>query len=138
MYIYVIAEAIVSVVAGIVLAVCTKKAENVTYTKLDKAGRITNILLILVYLCLSPLYLFLGSLARTHYKGFLGVIGWIVAIISASAALPCGIGLGLSVLLRKKGKSKKSFAVQFAGLGGIALTLILFFIFYGNLLAPLN
>ena len=138
MFLYTVIEAIVGVVAGIVLAACTKKAEDATYTKLDKAGLITNILLMLVYLCLSPLFLFLGSLARTHYDGFLGVIGWIVAILSASAVLPCGVGLGLSVMLRKKGKSKQSFAVQFAGLGGMALSFILFVIFYGNLLAPLN
>jgi hypothetical protein len=56
----------------------------------------------------------------------------------ASAALFCGIGLGLSVAFRKGGKSKLSFAVQFAGIGGICLTLILFFLFYGNLLRPLN
>ena len=56
----------------------------------------------------------------------------------ASAALFCGIGLGLSVAFRKKGKSKLSFAVQFAGVGGIGLTVILFFLFYGNLLRPLN
>lgn len=138
MYLYTIIEAIVGVVAGIVLAVCTKKAEGVTYSKLDKAGRITNIILIPTYLCLSPLYLFLGMIASPRYDGFLGILGWIVAVISASAALPCGIGLGLSVLLRKKGKSKQSFAVQFAGMAGIALTLILFFVFYRNLLRPLN
>jgi len=38
----------------------------------------------------------------------------------------------------KKGNSKLSFAVQFAGIGGIGLTVILFFLFYGNLLRPLN
>ena len=67
-----------------------------------------------------------------------GILGWIVSIIMASAALFCGIGLGLSAAFRKKGKSKLSFAVQFAGVGGIGLTGILFFLFYGNLLRPLN
>ena len=28
--------------------------------------------------------------------------------------------------------------VQFAGIGGIALTFLLFFLFYGNLLKPIN
>ena len=82
--------------------------------------------------------LFLGMIANPQYDGFLGVLGWIVAIVMASAALFCGIGLGLSVAFRKRGKSKLSFAVQFAGLGGIGLTLLLFFVFYGNLLKPLN
>ena len=138
MFLYTTIEAIVAVIVGILIAVCTKKADGVVYEKLDKAGRITNILLIPVYLCLSPLYLFLGMIANPRYEGFLGVLGWIVSIIMASAALFCGIGLGLSVAFRKQGKSKLSFAVQFAGFAGIGLTLLLFFVFYGNLLSPLN
>lgn len=138
MYLYTTIEAWVAVIAGILLAVCTKKADGVEYGKLDKAGRVTNILLIPVYVCLLPLCLFLGMIANPQYDGFLGVLGWIVAIVMASAALFCGIGLGLSVAFRKRGKSKLSFAVQFAGLGGIGLTVLLFFVFYGNLLKPLN
>lgn len=138
MYLYTVIEAVIAVIAGILIAVCTKRAEDVTYGKLDKAGRVTNILLAVVYVCISPFYLFLGMIANPRYDGFLGILGWIVAIVMASAALFCGIGLGLSVAFRKKGKSKQSFAVQFAGVGGIALTLILFFIFYGNLLRPIN
>ena len=138
MFLYTTIEAIVAVVAGILIAMCTKRADGVRYDRLDKAGLITNILLIPVYLCLSPLYLFLGMIANPRYEGFLGVLGWIVSVIMASAALFCGVGLGLSVAFRKKGKSKLSFAVQFVGVGGIAITLILFFLFYGNLLRPLN
>ncbi len=138
MFLYTNISAVTAVIAGILLAVCTKKSQDVTYTKLDKAGRITNILLIPVYVCLAPLYLFLGMIASPRYDGFLGILGWIVAIIMGSAALFCGLGLGFSVALRKKGKSKLSFAVQFAGVLGIAINLILFFIFYGNLLRPLN
>ena len=138
LYLYTVIEAVTAVIAGILIAVCTKRAEGVVYGKLDKIGRITNILLIPVYVCISPLYLFIGMIANPRYEGFLGILGWIVAIVMASAALFCGIGLGLSVAFRKKGKRKQSFAVQFAGVGGIALTLILFFIFYGNLLHPIN
>ena len=138
MYLYTLAEALIGVIAGILLAVRTKKADGVIYGKLDKAGRITNILLIPVYVCLSPLYLFLGMIASPRHDGFLGFLGWTAAILMASAALFCGIGLGLSVAFRKQGKSRLSFAVQFAGIGGIGLTLLLFFIFYGNLLRPLN
>ena len=138
MYLYTTIEAWVAVIAGILLAVCTKKADGVEYGKLDKAGRVTNILLIPVYVCLLPFCLFLGMIANPQYDGFLGVLGWVVAIVMASAALFCGIGLGLSVAFRKRGKSKLSIAVQFAGLGGIGLTLLLFFVIYGNLLNPLN
>ena len=138
MYLYTLAEAAIGIIAGILLAVRTKKADGVIYGKLDKAGRITNMLLIPVYVCLSPLYLFLGMIANPRYDGFLGLLGWTVAILMASAALFCGIGLGLSVAFRKQGKSRLSFAVQFAGIGSIGLTLLLFFVFYGNLLRPLN
>ena len=138
MFLYTTVSAAVAVIAGILIAVCTKKAEDVVYTKLDKAGRVTNLLLLVVYVCLAPLYLFLGMIATPRYDGILGILGWTVAIIMGSAALPCGLGLGFSAALRKKGRSKLIFALQFAGIAGIALTLILFFLFYGNLLRPLN
>lgn len=138
MFLYTTIEAIVAIIAGILIAVCTKKADGVTYDKLDKIGRVTNILLLLFYVGFSYVYLFLGMVANPRYDGFLGILGWVVSIIMASAALFCGIGLGLSVAFCKKGKSKLSFAVQFAGVGGIALTFVLFFLFYGNLLRPLN
>lgn len=138
MFLYTTIEAIVAVVAGFLLAACTKKSGDVTYGKLDRIGQITNILLLLFYVGFSYVYLFLGIIANPRYDGFLGILGWVVSVIMASAALFCGIGLGLSVAFRKKGRSKLSFAVQFLGVGGIALTFVLFFLFYGNLLRPLN
>ena len=138
MYLYTVIEAIVGIVAGLCIAVFTKKAEGVTYGKLDKAGWITNILLLLVYICLCPLYLGLGVFSYPNHDGFLGILGWIVSVINASAALFCTIGLGLSIALRKRGKSKLSFAVQFAGLVGIGLTVGMYCLFAGNLLSSLN
>ena len=138
MYFYTVLMAIVGIIAGLCIAIFTKKAEGVTHGKLDKAGRITNVLLLLVYLCLSPLYLFLGAISSPAYDGFLGILGWIVSTISASAALICALGLGISVALRKKGKSNASFAVQFAGLAGIGLTVSMYCLFAGNLLRSLN
>ena len=138
MFLYTVVEAVIAVIAGILIAACTKRTEGVTYGKLDKIGRITNILLLLFYVGFSFFYLFLGMIANPRYDGFLGILGWIVSVIMASAALFCGIGLGLSVAFRKRGRSKLSFAVQFAGVGGIALTAGLFFLFYGNLLRPIN
>ena len=138
MFLYTVIEAIAGLAAYILLAVCTKKADGVVYGKLDKAGRITNILLLPVYVCLSPLYLFFGMISSPRHEGFLGILGWIVSIIIASAALFCGLGLGCSVALRKKGKSKASFAVQFAGLAGIVFTVLSYIAFSGNLLAPIE
>ena len=138
LFLYTAIEAAVAVIAGILIAVCTKKAEGVTYGKLDRIGQVTNVLLLLVYVGFSFVYLFLGMIANPRYDGFLGLLGWIVSVIMASAALFCGIGLGLSVALRKKGRSKLSFVVQFLGAAGIGLTIMLFFLFYGNLLRPIN
>ena len=138
MFLYTVIEAVVGIIAFILLAVCTKKADGVVYGKLDKAGRITNILLIPVYVCLSPLYLFFGMISSPRHDGFLGILGWIVSIIIASAALVCGLGLGFSVALRKKGQSKKSFIVQFAGLAAIGLSVGLYYLLAGNLIRYLN
>ena len=139
MSIYVIAEAIIGVIAGILIAVLTKKSEGVVYNKLDKAGRITNLLLITIYVCLSPLALGLGLFSYPeHDTGILSILGWIVTIINASAMLVCGLGLGFSVALRKKGKSKQSFFIQFAGLISIGITVLFYLIFVGSLISPLN
>lgn len=138
MFLYTTVEAVVGAVAGLLLAVCTKKAEGVRYGKLDQIGRVTNLLLLLFYVGFAYVYLMLGMIADPAYDGFLGILGWIVAIVMASASLFCYVGLGLSVAFRKKGKRKLSFAVQFAGIVGIGLTFALFFLFYGNLLDTLN
>ena len=68
MYLYTVIEAIVAIVAFIVLAVCTKKAKGVVYGRLDKAGRITNILLTIVYVCLCPLCIFLGMISSPAHE----------------------------------------------------------------------
>ena len=138
MCLYTALMAIVDLIVGIILAVRTKKAENVNYNKLDKAGRITNVLLIPVYLFLTIFCMGISMFSTPGYEGFLGILGWIVCVIIASAPLSCGIGLGYSVLLRKKGESKRSFIVQFLGFAGNLLSFALFMLFYGNLLASLN
>lgn len=138
MTIYVLLEAVAGIVAGIMIAKLTKKAEGITYGKLDKIGRITNILLTVLYVITSPLYLLLGILSEPDGEGLLIILGVIVSLIAASAALFCGLGIGASVALRKRGKSGLSFAVQFAGVVAIALTIILYCVFAGSLITSLN
>ena len=138
MYLYTAIATIIGLVAGIILAACTKKAEGVTYGKVDKAGRITNIVLIPVYVVLSLVYIAISLFASPAHDGFLGVLSWLVCIIIAAAPACCGLGLGLSASVRKKGRSKLSFIVQFAGVAACALGIILFLLFYGNLLNSLN
>lgn len=138
MYLYTVIAAGVALIAGILLAVCTKKAEGVVYGKLDKAGRITNIVLIPVYIVLSLVYIAITIFTSPAHDGLLGVLSWLVCFIIAVAPASCGFGLGLSASLRKKGRSKPSFIVQFAGIAGCMMGIILFLVFYGNLLASLN
>ena len=138
MYLYTGITAIVGLIAGILLAACTKKAEGVVYGKRDKVGRIINIVLIPVYVVLSLVYIALTIFTSPAHDGFLGILSWLVCLIIAVAPASCGLGLGLSASLRKKGRSKQSFIAQFAGIAGCALGIILFVVFYGNLLASIN
>ena len=138
MYLYTTITAIIGAVAGILLAACTKKAEGVTYGKLDKAGRITNILMIPVYIVLALIYIAISIFTSPDHKGLLGILSWLVCIIIAIVPASCGLGLGFSASLRKKGRSKLSFAAQFAGVAGCVLGIVLFVVFYGNLLSSLN
>ena len=66
-------------------------------------------------------------------EGILGFLSWVVAFIGASGPARCGVGLGASVALRRKGKSGLSFGAQFAGVIGVAIT-ILFLIIFGDIL----
>ena len=138
MYVYIILCIIAGILSFILLGSLTKKADGLVYNSLDKAGSITNIVLTIAYVLISPLYLFLGLISCPAHGGFLGVIGWIISFLNASTALLCGLGLGLSVAWRKKGKSKLSFAIQFLGLVAIAFTVISYCVFVGNLLQTLN
>ena len=138
MFLYAIIAAIAAVVAGIILAACTKKAEGLVYGKLDKAGRITNVLLIPIYAFTALFCIALSLFSNPAYDGFLGFLGLLVAILVASTPLFCGVSLGISAKLRKKGKSRASFAVQFAGLAGAVISIALYMVCYGNLLKPLN
>lgn len=138
MFVYVVIELIVGLTAGILLAVRSKKKDEVVYNKLDEKGMVINKLLLVIYLLLSPVYLILGMLSYPRLEGFLGVIGWIISIINASTAFFCSLSLGASVYLRKQGKSRLSFAIQFVGLAAIVFTVASYGIFVGNLLQSIN
>ena len=138
MFLYIVLCVIVGILLFVLLAKRTEKADGVVYNTLDKVGRITNVALTIFYVVISPLYLFLGLISYPNHEGFLGVIGWIISILNASTALFCGLGLGLSVAFRKKGKSRLSFAIQFLGVVAIAFTVISYCVFVGNLLQTLN
>ena len=138
MYLLAALAALAGLIAGIFLAVSAKKAEGLVYGKLDKVGLITNLLLIPLYGLLALFSVAISLFTAPGYEGFLGILGWIVCVIIAIPPLVSGLGLGFSVSLRKKGKSKQSFLVQFAGIAAFVLSIILFLTLYGNLLDSLN
>ena len=130
MYIYFILAAILGLVSGIVIALRSKKAEGVVYGALDKVGIVTNILLIPAYAIVSLFCTFIVMLGYfPDGEGILAVVAWILAIIGATGPAFCGLGLGASVALRKKGKSRLSFLAQFAGVAGLAVTILFFVLF---------
>ena len=138
MFLYTILAALFGIAMGLVLSARTKKKKDLRYGRLDRVGAVTNVVLLVLYACAAPFCMFLGFVSEPRLDGFLGLVGRLVVIIIASSSLFSALGLGLSVDLRKKGRSKLSFAVQFAGAAGIALTALLYCVFEGNLLAALN
>ena len=138
MFLYTVLAALIGLAAAIWLAARAKKVKDLTYGSLDKVGRVTNLILLVLYSIFAPFYMFLGMICTPAYDGFLGVLGWIVSIVCASAAPICFLGLGFSVALRKKGKKIPSFLAQFAGIIGICLTVLLYYFCAGNLLSSLN
>ena len=139
MYFYFILVAIVGLVLGIVITARSKKSEGVVYGVLDKVGITTNILLIPTYAIATIFCFYLVMLGYLpDGKGIMAFVAWLLAIIGATGPVLCGLGLGTSVSLRKKGKSKLSFAVQFAGVAGVGITILFFLLFSGNLFGSLN
>lgn len=138
MFLYTTLTAVAAVILAVFISVCAKKNTAIVYSRLDKLGRITNIILLVLYFCFSPMYLFLGMISAPAHDGILGIVGWIVSIFIASTSLFCGVGLGYSVYFRRRGKSKLSFAIQFLGVLGIGLAVLFYILFAGNLLQSLN
>ena len=134
MYYYFILAVVAGIIAGIIITMRSKKEENLVYGTLDKVGMVTNILLIPAYAIAIIFCFFIVMLGYfPEGKGILGVLSWVVAFIGASGPALCGVGLGTSVALRRKGKSGLSFWVQFVGVIGVAVT-ILFLIIFGDIL----
>ena len=114
MFYYYTFAAIAGLVAGIVISARSKKTEGVTYGTLDKVGIATNILLIPIYIIIATFCLFIVMLGMNpDGEGFLWFVSLIVSAIGSTGPAFCGLGLGASVALRRKGKSKQSFFCNF-------------------------
>ena len=139
MFLYFAFAAVAGLVAGIVIAARSKKAEGVEYGILDKVGVVTNLLLIPAYSIMTLFFLALSMLGMNPESGgFMGVISFIVSFLCASVPALCGLGLGASVAWRRKGKRALGFWAQFAGVAGYALVLLIFVTIGDFVFASLN
>lgn len=115
------------VAVGIFIAVRARKDGKSVPTTLDRISLITNVVLIPVYAIFSVLMLFMAAITDTTYgasslQEFFAVI---FSLVIAAAPIYCGIALGMSVSLRRKGRRLAGFLVQFAGFGGFILVLLI-------------
>ena len=139
MYLYFAFAAIAGLVAGIIIAARSKKTVGVVYGTLDKVGVATNILLIPIYAIVTAFLFFLAMLGMNpESEGFMGIISWIMSIICNSSPVLSGLGLGASVAWRKQGKSARSFLVQFAGIAGYIVVMLIFILLGDFVFASLN
>ena len=118
---------IAGVAIGILIAVRARKIEAAVPTALDRVSLVTNIILIPVYLILSILMMFMALITGTSYgaSSVQNIFAEVFSFVIAAAPIYCGIALGLSVSLRRKGRSLAGFLVQFAGFGGILVLVLI-------------
>lgn len=111
---------------ALVIALLIKRKDGVIYTALDKRGKDMNIILSIIYIPMSFMAIFTmfffddPSVKGLSYSILTTAvsIGFLTPIISI-------IGIFLSIVLRKRGKSVLSFKVQFAGLISFGLVFLL-------------
>ena len=118
---------IAGVAIGILIAVRARKIEAAVPTALDRVSLVINITLIPVYLILSILMMFMALITGTSYgaSSLQEIFAEVFSFVIAAAPIYCGIALGLSVSLRRKGRSLAGFLVQFAGFGGILVLVLI-------------
>ena len=118
---------VAGVVVGIILVVRARKREAVTYTVLDRISMVTNVVLCVVYFLLSLMMLLMASITGTglYASPVQKFLSNVFACLIAATPIYCGIALGLSVSLRKKGRSVAGFFIQFAGFIGIILLILI-------------
>ena len=138
MFIYIMLQAIAGVVAAIIITKRNPKPEDRIYGKLDRVGIVTNVLLAILYVIATPICFILGAISAPQAEGFWMLLAVPVALIAASVSFFSSLGIGYSVVLRRKGRSGLSFAAQFAGVLSILLMLVLYECFSGTLLRTLN
>lgn len=120
---------IIAVIALVVAFIIPKKKGH-EYTKLDRTGVILNIALLLLYIPMSvvgitTVFFADAPAAMSELKENL-----MITVISMGVAIPllATASLFTSVILRKRGKSKLSFYIQFLPLLIFIIMMVMAFI----------
>ena len=119
---------IAGAILGIVLAIVVKKKDGVGRTAFDIVAVITNVAMIVAYLYLSTLAIGLAMFSEPKAEGLLCIVGYIVTSIISVTPFFFGAGLGLSVVLRRRGRRVAGFIAQFAGVAAVALEVLLYIV----------
>lgn len=114
----------------VVLGVAVPKKKDYEYTKLDKKGYVTNIILSAIYVPLSIIgvfTIFFADAPTTDYSALKEMLLNIVVYIGLSIPLLSIASIFTSVIARKRGKSRFSFIIQFLPIPIFIIMMILVF-----------
>lgn len=113
---------------GFFLALKQKKSPEVVYGTADKVGAALNILLAIVFAIGSCMPVFLAMVVRSapDATAWQNVLCILASALIGAAPVYCAIALGHAAALRKKGHSIKSLVVQFSGIAGIVIPVLMF------------
>lgn len=117
----------VALFVGLYIALRQKKDPAVSYSALDKTSVVLNVLLVPIYGLLSFLPMFLSMIfyPTASANALQHVLCWLFSGLIGAAPVYCAAALGLSAAWRRKGQSKKGFWIQFAGIPGIVIPLLI-------------
>ena len=103
-------------------------------TALDKAGAVTNWILGIMYLPLSLFFFLLGGMSSEIFMEDRSVVRdalcYVLSIMSIFTFFISEGGILASIHLRRRGDSRKSFAVQFVGLAYFGVMFLLIALLY--------
>ena len=118
---------VAGVAVGTLLAVRAQKIEPAAPSTFDWVSLAVNITLIPVYSIFSLLMLFMAAITGTIYGASSAQVFFakIFSFVIAAAPIYCGIALGMSVSLRRKGRRLAGFLVQFAGFFGFGVLVLI-------------
>ena len=104
------------------------QALQIRKEKLDRAGIITNVVLAILYIPLSVVFGLSGMVGEGYINNSSPAQDVLIQVITIMGFYTPLMSLGSilsSVLLRRKGSSTRSFAMQFTALGYMVIVVIL-------------